>query len=416
MSATDDILRKAVDGGRLTPAEGLRLFEDAELTDLGAAAHAVRLRLNPPDADRNAAVTYIIDRNVNYSNICDSYCAFCSFYAPPGSRRGYLLSRPTLARKIEETKALGGFQVLMQGGTHPDWDVAWYADLIAFVKSHGIHVHALSAPEIQAIARNSRISVRETVARLRDAGLDSIPGGGAEILTDSARNAISPLKCTTAQWLEVHREAHALDMRTTATMMFGHREKLEDRVEHFDVLRALQDEALARADAPPSTQATTPGARSGAGFTAFICWTFQPTNGLRRMEPVGGAEYLRTLAVARLYLQNVRHFQSSWVTMGPKVGQSALWFGCDDMGSTMIEENVVSSAGVAYRMTSVEIHDVIRAAGFRPQQRNFFYEPVEARFLDAPERTQRVVGANPRNEALPDDAFATPPEAAAAAR
>jgi cyclic dehypoxanthinyl futalosine synthase len=395
MTRTDFLLEKAVDGGRLTPDEGLHLFEHAELTDLGAAAHAVRTRLNPVPA-----VTYIIDRNVNYSNICDSYCGFCSFYAAPKSRRGYLLSKPTLARKIEETKALGGNQVLMQGGTHPEWDVAWYADLLAFVKSHGIHVHALSAPEIQAIARNSKLPVRETIARLREAGLDSIPGGGAEILTDFARDAISPMKCTAAQWLEVHREAHALGMRTTATMMFGHKERLADRVEHFEVLRALQDASVAAAGT------------ADAGFTAFICWSFQPTNAMRRMEAVGGAEYLRTLAIGRLYLQNVRHFQSSWVTMGPKVGQTALWFGCDDMGSTMIEENVVSSAGVAYRMTSVEICDVIRAAGFRPQQRNFFYEPVEARFLDAPERTQQVVGANPRNEALPADAFE--PAAAAA--
>ncbi|MCE9636889.1 MAG: dehypoxanthine futalosine cyclase [Planctomycetes bacterium] len=388
-SRIDDILKTAVRGGPLTPADGVALLEDADLADLGAAAHAVRMRLNP-----EPVVSYIIDRNVNYSNICDSYCAFCSFFAAPGAADGYLLSKPTLARKIEETKALGGNQVLMQGGTHPEWDVAWYADLMRFVKSHGIHVHALSSPEIQAIARNSKMSVRDVIARLREAGLDSIPGGGAEILTDSARNAISPLKCTTEQWLEVHREAHALGMRTTATMMFGHKETLADRVEHFDRIRSLQAESLERAGG------------CDAGFTAFICWTFQPTHALKRMESAGGAEYLRTLAVARLYIQNVRHFQSSWVTMGPKVGQTALWFGCDDMGSTMIEENVVSSAGVAFKMTSPELCAVIRAAGFRPQQRNFYYEPVEALYLDAPERTRDVVGANPRNEALPDEAFA----------
>jgi cyclic dehypoxanthinyl futalosine synthase len=285
----------------------------------------------------------------------------------------------------------------MQGGTHPEWDVAWYCDLIRFVKSHGIHVHALSSPEIQAIAKVSKLPVRETVRRLREAGLDSIPGGGAEILTDRARNAISPMKCSTAEWLEVHREAHALGMRTTATMMFGHKEHLADRVEHFDRIRALQDEALAASGGAP------------AGFTAFICWAFQPTHALRRMEAAGGAEYLRTLAIARLYVQNVPHFQSSWVTMGPKVGQMALWFGCDDMGSTMIEENVVSSAGVAYRMTSPEICDVIRAAGFRPQQRNFYYDPVEALYLDAPERMASVVGANPRNIAMKADAFARVP-------
>src|SRR5262245_40261958 len=201
----DALLANAVDGGRLTPAEGLRLFEEASLLDLGAAAHAVRMRLHP-----DPVVSYIIDRNVNYSNICDSYCRFCSFFAAPGSKDGYLLSKATLTRKIEETKRLGGNQVLMQGGTHPEWDVAWYADLIGFVKSHGIHVHALSAPEITKIAQVSKLSVRRTIERLRDAGLDSIPGGGAEILTDHARNLISPMKCTTEQWLEVHREAHAI--------------------------------------------------------------------------------------------------------------------------------------------------------------------------------------------------------------
>jgi cyclic dehypoxanthinyl futalosine synthase len=399
MTRIDDLLAKAARGGRLDPAEGLRLFEEADLADLGAAAHAVRLRLNP-----EPAVSYIIDRNVNYSNICDSYCRFCSFFAAPGAEGGYLLSKATLARKIEETKALGGNQILMQGGTHPEWDIVWYEDLIRFVKSHGIHVHALSSPEIQAIAKVSKLPVREVISRLRAAGLDSIPGGGAEILSDSARKAISPLKCTTEEWLEVHREAHTLGMRTTATMMFGHMETFADRVEHFDRIRALQDESLARS-----------GATGGdAGFTAFICWAFQPTHAMKRMEAAGGAEYLRTLAIGRLYVQNVRHFQSSWVTMGPKVGQMALWFGCDDMGSTMIEENVVSSAGVAYRMTSVELCDVIRAAGFRPQQRDFFYRPVEARYLDAPERTRRVVGANPRNEALPDEAFEAVAEATAA--
>ncbi len=398
-TAIDDILDLAVAGGRLTPEQGLALLEGADLLALGAAAHAVRTRLHP-----ERVVTYIVDRNVNYSNVCDSYCRFCSFYAAPGAKEGYVLSRAALARKIEETQALGGNQILMQGGTHPEWDVAWYAELIAFCKSFGVHVHALSSPEIQKIAAVSGISVRETIERLRAAGLDSIPGGGAEILTDYARDAISPLKCTADEWLEVHREAHALGMRTTATMMFGHRERAVDRIEHLDRLRALQDDALAAA-----------GGRD-AGFTAFICWLFQPTHALKADEPAGGAEYLRTLAVARLYLQNVRNFQSSWVTMGPKVGQAALWFGCNDMGSTMIEENVVSSAGVSYRMLSPEIHAVIRAAGFVPQERNFYYEPVEARFLDSPERLREVVGADPKNLALPAEAFDQVPASVAARR
>mgnify|MGYP002623263409 CR=1 FL=1 len=395
----DDALERAVAGERLTPAEGLLLLERADLLALGAAAHAVRMRLHP-----SRTVTYIVDRNVNYSNICDSYCRFCSFYAAPGAKEGYVLSRAALAQKIRETKALGGNQILMQGGTHPDWDVDWYADLIRFCKSFDIHVHALSSPEIHKIAAVSGLSVRETIARLRDAGLDSIPGGGAEILTDRARDAISPLKCTTEQWLEVHREAHALGMRTTATMMFGHREGPEDRIEHLDRLRDLQDEALAASGG------------EDAGFTAFICWLFQPTHVLRDDEPQGGESYLRTLAVSRLYLQNVRNMQSSWVTMGPKVGQMALWFGCNDMGSTMIEENVVSAAGVAYRMLSPELHSVIRAAGFEPQERNFFYEPVAARFLDSPERLREVVGDDPKNLALPPEAFDTVPASVAARR
>lgn len=388
LNRIDAILRKAVDGGRLTREEGRTLFDDAELPDLAAAAHAVRMRLHP-----EPVVSYIIDRNVNYSNVCDSYCRFCSFYAAPGSKDGYLLSKATLGRKIRETQALGGNQVLMQGGTHPEWDVAWYEDLIRFVKSHGIHVHALSSPEIQAIARNSRLPVRDVIARLRAAGLDSIPGGGAEILTDFARDAISPLKCTAAQWLEVHREAHALGMRTTATMMFGHRERTEDRVEHLEVLRDLQDASIRNAGTPD------------AGFTAFICWVFQPTHALRRDEAVGGVDYLRTLAISRLYLQNVSNFQSSWVTMGPKVGQTALWHGANDMGSTMIEENVVSSAGVAYRMTSPEICTLIEAAGFRPVQRDFYYRPVPALFLDAPERARTVLGDDPTNRALDRSEF-----------
>lgn len=376
----DDILQKAVDGGRLTPREGLRLLRDAPLLDLGIAANAVRERLHP-----GRTVTYIVDRNVNYSNICDSYCKFCGFYAAPGAAGGYVLSRAAIRRKIEETKALGGGQILMQGGTHPDWDVEWYADLIRFCHSLGVHVHALSSPEIVKIAEVSGISVRETLERLRDAGLGSLPGGGAEVLTDFARDAISPMKCTAEQWLDVHEQAHAIGMRSTATLMCGHKERLVDRIEHLDALRTLQDRSLANAGG------------EDAGFTAFIVWLFQPTHSLRRMEPRGGHEYLRTLAVSRLYLQNVRNFQSSWVTMGPKVGQMALWYGCNDMGSTMIEENVVSSAGVAYQMHSPEIERVIRSAGFEPQARNFFYEPVEALHLDTPERVQEIVGADATN-------------------
>jgi cyclic dehypoxanthinyl futalosine synthase len=345
-------LAKAVAGGRLEDAEALALLERADLVSLGKAARAVSLRLHP-----EGWRTYVVDRNINYSNVCDSYCKFCGFYRVKGEKDAYLLSKDEIRRKVEELKAVGGTQVLLQGGTHPDLPMEWYEDLVRFFKSLGIHLHGFSPPEIQKMAEVARLPVREVIRRLKDAGLDSIPGGGAEILVDRVRKEISPHKIMTEPWLEVMREAHGLGLRTSATMMFGHRETLADRVEHLRRVRDLQDET--------------------GGFTAFIPWAFQPTHAMVRSEAAGAHDYLRTLAVARLYLQNVRNMQSSWVTMGPKVGQLALLFGANDMGSVMLEENVVSTAGVRFRMGVAELRRVIEDAGFRAAQRDFFYRPLE---------------------------------------
>jgi cyclic dehypoxanthinyl futalosine synthase len=344
-------LAKAVAGGRLDDAEALLLLERGDLVSLGKAARAVSRRLHP-EGHR----TYVVDRNINYSNVCDSYCRFCGFYRVKGEKDAYVLPKEEIRRKVAELKAIGGTQVLLQGGTHPDLPLEWYEDLVRFFKSLDIHLHGFSPPEIQKMAVVSGHPVREVIRRLAAAGLDSIPGGGAEILVDRVREAISPHKIRTEEWLEVMREAHLLGLRTSATMMFGHRETLADRVEHLRRVRDLQDET--------------------GGFTAFIPWAFQPTHAMVRLEAAGSHDYLRTLAVARLHLQNVPNIQSSWVTMGPKVGQLALHFGANDMGSVMLEENVVSTAGVRFRMGVAELRRVIEDAGYVPAQRDFFYRPL----------------------------------------
>ncbi len=352
-SAVAAALAKAVDGGRLEDAEALLLLERADLVSLGKAARAVSRRLHP-----EGYRTYVVDRNINYSNVCDSYCKFCGFYRVKGEADAYVLPKDEIRRKVEELKAIGGTQVLLQGGTHPDLPMEWYEDLVRFFKSLGIHLHGFSPPEIQKMAAVAGLPLREVIRRLVAAGLDSIPGGGAEILVDRVRDAISPHKIRTEEWLEVMREAHALGLKTSATMMFGHRETLADRVEHLRRIRDLQDET--------------------GGFTAFIPWAFQPTHAMVRMEAAGSHDYLRTLAVSRLFLQNIPNLQSSWVTMGPKVGQLALHFGANDMGSVMLEENVVSTAGVRFRMGVAELRRVIEDAGYLPAQRDFFYRPLAA--------------------------------------
>ena len=309
-------------------------------------------------------MTFIVDRNLNYTNVCVTDCDFCAFYRRPGDvREGYLLPKPVIYKKIEETLAIGGTGLLMQGGHHPDLGIDYYEDLFRSIKArYTIHLHALSPPEIQHIARRSKLTVPETLTRLRDAGLDSIPGGGAEILVDRVRQIIAPKKTKSEEWLDVMRQAHRLGMSTTATMMYGHVETLEERVEHMRKVRELQDETR--------------------GFRAFISWTFQ-RDGNRLDDLVEDEamptsfDYLLTQAVSRIYLDNVPHIQSSWVTQGLKIGQVALGFGADDMGSVMIEENVVSAAGTTYRTTTDELVHLIKAVGKTPVQRDTLYREVK---------------------------------------
>jgi cyclic dehypoxanthinyl futalosine synthase len=308
-------------------------------------------------------VTFIVDRNVNYTNICHTDCDFCAFYRRPGDRReGYLLPKAIIFKKVEETLGLGGTALLMQGGHHPDLGVDYYEDLFSSIKArYPIHLHALSPPEVQHIARRSKLTIPATLTRLRDAGLDSLPGGGAEILVDRVRDIIAPKKTKARDWLGVMREAHRIGMSTTATMMYGHVETLEERVEHMRRIRELQDEMH--------------------GFRAFISWTFQ-SDGNRLSDKVSSErmptsfDYLLTQAVSRIYLDNVDHIQSSWVTQGMKVGQVALGFGADDMGSVMIEENVVSAAGTTYRASADDFVRAIKALGKTPVQRDTLYRDV----------------------------------------
>ncbi len=350
----EEILSKAADGVRISEEEALHLLEHAELPELSRAAHAVRKRLNP-----GRLVTYIVDRNVNYTNVCLADCDFCAFYRKIKNPESYVLSREELADKIEETQRLGGNQLLLQGGMHPKLKLEWYEDLLRWMKAEfGIHVHGFSAPEIHAFSRINRISHEEVLGRLKDAGLDSLPGGGAEILADRVREEITRGKCTSDEWIAVHRAWHRLGGRSTATMMFGHVERLEERVETLRRFRELQDET--------------------GGFTAFIGWTFQPEHTALAarldLKEVGSWDYLRTTAVSRLYLDNIQHVQSSWVTQGGRIGQVSLFYGCDDMGSIMIEENVVRAAGASNRMTEDVLRQLVREAGFEPRRRNFFYE------------------------------------------
>ena len=348
----EDVLDKALRGERLTRDDGVAL-QNAPLTRLGEVADELRRRR------AGDTVTFIKDRNVNYTNVCDTYCSFCAFYRKPGHDEGYVLSREELYEKIQETVDAGGVQILMQGGVHPDLDLEWFEDMLRDVKDRfDIHMHAFSPEEINDLARKEDMSYREVLRRLRDAGLDSIPGGGGEILADRVRDEISPYKVTKSEWLGVMRAAHDLGISTTATMMYGTVESWDERIDHLLRLRDLQDET--------------------GGFMAFICWDFQPgdTPLARKTGPKGpsATDYLRTLATARIVLDNFENFQSSWVTQGGKVGQMALAYGANDMGSTMMEENVVAEAGADFRMTEDEIVRVIedtgRPAALRDQKYN----------------------------------------------
>ena len=337
----------------MTQKEAAELFRSDDLIGIGMAADAMRRKWHP-----EGVVSYIIDRNINYTNFCTEYCSFCAFYRPMGHKEGYVLDTETICAKIQETIDLGGTGVLMQGGLNPDLKIEWYEDLLRAIKRRfpRIWLHCFSAPEIWCIAETSGLPIRDTIARLRDAGLDSIPGGGAEILHDEVRHRISRLKCSAQEWVDVHLAAHRLGMNTTATMMFGCGETIEQRVHHLEVVRRIQEET--------------------GGFTAFIPWSFQRENtslGRFVKEEATGVEYLKTLAISRLYLENVPNIQSSWVTQGLKVCQVGLRFGGNDVGSIMIEENVVSAAGARNRASEEELRRIIRDAGFIPKQRDTLY-------------------------------------------
>ncbi len=342
-------LEKLKDHERISPDEALLLYQDAPLLVLGKLAEERRFKLHP-----EKIVTFVVDRNINYTNICVSGCRFCAFYKAPGTPGGYVISRELLREKIKETLDLGGTQILLQGGMNPDLDLSYYTALLTWIKSnYPIHIHGFSPPEIDFIARSSSLTIAETLARLVEAGLDSIPGGGAEILSDEIRSKVSPNKCSASNWLEVMRQAHYLGLRTSATMMFGHLEQPRHLFEHMEKLRTLQDETH--------------------GFTAFIPWTFQPDNTRISVTKKGASEYLRVLALSRLFLDNIDNIQASWVTQGDKIAQTALFFGANDMGSTMIEENVVASAGVDFMLPESELKRLIETAGFEPRQRDCFY-------------------------------------------
>lgn len=347
----DTLLTRAADGERLSAAEGLRLLRDGSFFELGLAADQVRRRKHP-----HGVVTYIVDRNVNYTNVCTTSCRFCAFYRPVGHPEGYVLSREVLGQKLQEVVDAGGVQILLQGGLNPDLRIGWYEDLFRWMKAtYGLGLHALSPEEILHIARLESLTVREVLERLHAAGLDSVPGGGAEILVDRVRKKIAKTKCTSAEWLGVMRTAHQLGLRSSATMMYGTVDTPKERIQHLVKIRDLQDETH--------------------GFTAFFCWDFQHEKGTH-IEPGdnGTHLYLRTQAVARLMLDNVDHVGASWVTQGPGVGQVALRFGADDFGSVMFEENVVSSAGTTFGIDARAMERRIHEAGFKAARRNVRYD------------------------------------------
>lgn len=347
----DGLLARAAEGERLSAAEGERLLAEGSLFDLGLAADAVRKRKHP-----DGVVTYIVDRNVNYTNVCTTSCRFCAFYRPVGHAEGYVLSRDVLRQKLQEVVSAGGVQILLQGGLNPDLRIEWYEDLFRWMKSEfPLGLHALSPEEILHIAQLEGLSVGRVLERLHAAGLDSVPGGGAEILVDRVRRKIAKAKCTSDEWLGVMRTAHQMGLRSSATMMYGTVDTVRDRVNHLVKLRDLQDET--------------------SGFTAFFCWDFQHEQGVRIEAGDHGTHlYLRQQAVARLMLDNVAHVGASWVTQGPDVGQVALRFGADDFGSVMFEENVVSSAGTTFGINATAIEARIREAGFRAVRRNVRYD------------------------------------------
>ena len=355
MTDITPILDKAVAGKRLTPDDGIALMKSSNLSASGKAANAVTQRLHPEPYR-----TYNIDRNINYTNICTAVCDFCAFYRGPKSDEGWVLEREELLQKIEETVALGGDQILMQGGLHHEYKLDWYEQLCRDIKERfpQVNIHGFSPPELYHFTKMNGITIEEVLTRLKAAGLGSIPGGGAEILVDRVRDGMTRGKVDTENWLNVMRVWHQMGGHSSATMMYGHIETLEERIEHMERVRQLQDETN--------------------GFTAFISWTFQPDNTpLSDIQPLGSYEYLKVQAISRLYLDNVPNIQSSWVTQGLKIGQLALLYGANDMGSLMIEENVVAEAGTVHYLTLDQIRDSISELGFTPRQRNVHYELLD---------------------------------------
>jgi cyclic dehypoxanthinyl futalosine synthase len=354
----DALTEKILAGQRISSDEALELYR-WPLDELGTLADARRrqAKRSSYDGRGDEIVTYIVDRNINYTNVCNVYCKFCAFYRTEKDEDHYVLSREQLDEKLDELTAVGGVQILMQGGHHPDLQFDWYLDWLRHIREKypHINIHGFSPPEFQHFAETFRMPLREVISEFKNAGLGSIPGGGGEILVDRVRQRISPLKCKTDAWLEVMQVAHELGLRSSATMMFGHVETIEDRVEHLQRLRDQQD--------------------ATGGFTAFICWTFQPKHTALKIEhPTGVAEYLRMQALARIFLDNFENVQSSWVTQGPDIGQIALKYGANDFGSVMMEENVVSSAGTTFRLNASQIETLIRDAGYEPRRRNNWYE------------------------------------------
>ncbi len=363
-ASLDELLQKVWDGGRIDATEALRLYR-LPLEELGALADRRRqlLKKEAYDGRGNEIVTYIVDRNVNYTNVCNVYCKFCAFYRTEKDADAYIITHEEMDRKIEETVALGGTQILMQGGHHPKLTKQWYLDLLAHIKARWpqVNVHGFSPSEFVAFQEFFGEPVEQIIRDFVQAGLGSIPGGGGEILVDRVRQRIAPLKAMTADWMGVMDTAHRLGLASTATMMFGHVETVEERIEHLKVVRAQQDKSLAR---------------DGRGFTAFIAWTFQAEHTLLKAPTVGATEYLRTQALSRIYLDNIPNIQSSWVTQGQEIGQVALKYGANDLGSIMIEENVVSQAGATFRMGVADMQRLIRELGYEPKQRDNWYRLV----------------------------------------
>src|SRR5436309_2386572 len=350
-TSVDTIQNKVIGGERITPEEALQLYRRLSLSELGALAHAVRQRKHP-----ERIVTYIIDRNINYTNICNVYCTFCAFMREEKDDDSYVLTPEQVGAKIKELVDIGGVQILMQGGHHPKLGIDYYVELLHYIRANfpQVNIHGFSPPEFCHFAEVFHMPVAEVIRQFKEAGLGSIPGGGGEILVEAVRKRIAPLKCTGQQWLDVMETAHGLGLNSSATMMFGHVETVEDRIEHLRMLRELQDRTR--------------------GFTAFICWTFQAEHTRLRAPTVGAHEYLRTQALARIFLDNFPNVQSSWVTQGPQIGQVALQYGANDFGSVMMEENVVSSAGTTFHVNEATMQRLIRELGYEPHRRNNWYQ------------------------------------------